>query len=316
MGNVSSIACQRLGMPPIAKHLHTEILRQNRYCLKTAYRISTNHYSHTEDLPLQGQGQGSGNAASSWNAVNAPMWHGHRHICPFSLTTTTPDRNTTTNTQGVAFVDNATTMLNTPLHLPIQPPEILIDQFTQLVQSSEWLLFSTGGEINAQKSHYYAVMFTYTGTSPRMIHHSEQDFIINLINSTNKNTSQALTQKDINKAVRTLGVWLCPTGKLDRKLAWLQEKADNLDNNKLRPREVTAAYKFYYLPSITYLFPITTFKKTQCNDYNKILQLASSLPRGITKTCHEPSLPAPKNSAVSIFNISTPNRAYFKSNIS
>jgi hypothetical protein len=39
-----------------------------------------------------------------------------------------------------------------------------------------------------------------------MIHHSEQDFIINLINSTNKNTSQALTQKDINKAVRTLGV--------------------------------------------------------------------------------------------------------------
>ena len=84
------------------------------------------------------------------------------------------------------------------------------------------------------------------------------------------NTTHPLLQKDINKTAHTLGVHLCPTGLPKTEYAWLRTKINNLraliDKNKLGHREITAAYKFYYLPSITYPFPVSSFTLKECNN--------------------------------------------------
>ena len=264
----ASLACQCIGMATPLEHLHNEILLRNRYHVKTAYGISDEFYHHTNELPLQGQGQGSGNAPSSWNAVSSPMWTSLRSLHAADFLTTTPDGSITTASQGIAFADDATLIINSPLETPdIQDNNDLITEFSDMVQTWERLLHTTGGEINASKSHFYAMLFSYTGITPRLLHRSELHIPIELINSTTT-TSHSLTHKDINQAERTLGVRLCPTGKATAEFQWLQHKIDSLrkliDCNHLREKEIHAAYNFYYLPSITYSFPITTFSLSDC----------------------------------------------------
>jgi hypothetical protein len=100
---ISSIACQSTGMPAEAEQIHTSVLLNTKYRLKTSYGITTNHYAGNNTNPLQGQGQGSGNSPACWNAVSSPMWKALEKLSPLRFTTTTPDQATTTSTQGVAF---------------------------------------------------------------------------------------------------------------------------------------------------------------------------------------------------------------------
>ena len=115
---ISSICCQQLGMTTLAEDAHNDILLKLKYHIKTAYSISPDFYQGTHDNPLQGQGQGSGNAPSCWNATSAPMWHALRKLSNLQYTTMTPDHSVTMATQGVAFMDDAITMFNNSLKHP------------------------------------------------------------------------------------------------------------------------------------------------------------------------------------------------------
>jgi len=266
---ISSLACQRSGMPKPMEHLHNSILLQTKYHIKTSFGTSKQTYTSTLNSPLQGQGQGSGNAPACWNATSSPMWTALRHLSPLQFTTTTPDKSITTSTQGVAFVDDAINMFNYPLQEPLPNQEQTMEHFSHLVQTWEKLLYSTGGALNPDKCFWYAMLWDYDGIAPRLHNKSELNHhILQLTNSTTGSTHN-IAQKDVNNATRTLGVRLSPTGNMTNELQWLTEKAGKfklmLDRCQLRNREVFIAYTFYYLPRLTYSFPITTLSLRQCN---------------------------------------------------
>ncbi len=265
---ISSIACQSTGMPAAAEQLHTNVLLQTKYRLKTSYGITAQHYDGNEDDPLQGQGQGSGNAPACWNAVSSPMWKALAKISPLRFTTSTPDQTITTSTQGVAFVDDAMNMFNVPLTDPTPDTQQLIASFNELVQHWEKLLHTNGGALNPEKCFWFAMLWDYSGTSPRLLHASEHNHKVYLTNSTNGVTS-TLAHKDVDTAERTLGIRISPTGNMTSELQWLTEKAAKfnhlLTHCRLHHKEAMVAYTSYYIPRITYSFPVTTLSKRQCN---------------------------------------------------
>ena len=114
--NIAAIACQCLEMPLNAEHLHSSILLHNKYHVKTAHGTSDETYQSNPTDPLQGQGQGSGNAPSTWNAVSAPMWTTLANLTPLSYTTINPRGTNVTTTQGIAFIDDTSNMFNLPFH--------------------------------------------------------------------------------------------------------------------------------------------------------------------------------------------------------
>ena len=146
--SLSSIACQRMGMPKSAEHMHNSVLLKTKYHLKTAYGITKRSYTSLPNNPLQGQGQGSGNSPACWNAISTPMWKALEKLTPLQFTTTTPDQSTSTSTQGVAFVDDAINTFNHPLTEPTPNNDIIIADFNHLVQHWEKLLHTTGGALN------------------------------------------------------------------------------------------------------------------------------------------------------------------------
>jgi hypothetical protein len=265
---ISSIACQSTGMPAAAEQIHTSVLLNTKYRLKTSYGITANHYAGDATNPLQGQGQGSGNSPACWNAVSSPMWKALEKLSPLRFTTTTPDQETTTSTQGVAFVDDAMNMFNIPLTEPLPDNQQLIERFNELVQHWEKLLHTNGGALNPDKCFWFAMLWDRSGTTPRLMHASEHNHQVHLTNSTNGVTT-TLAHKDVDTAERTLGIRISPTGNMAVELQWLTEKAAKfqklLTNCRLLHKEATVAYTSYWLPRITYSFPVTTLSEQQCN---------------------------------------------------
>ena len=48
--------------------------RQNtRYTIVTKYGPSQQHYKYTQETPIQGSGQGSGNPGIEWNFLSIPI---------------------------------------------------------------------------------------------------------------------------------------------------------------------------------------------------------------------------------------------------
>jgi hypothetical protein len=98
---------------------------------------------------------------------------------------------------------------------------------------------------------------------------SEINQTLTLIDSTT-NTSDPIALKDINESERTLGVRLCPDGNMRKEREWLHDKAKNfaklLRSSHFHQTEAYAAYVYYYIASITYSLPLTTFTKTECKN--------------------------------------------------
>ena len=165
--SLSAVACQRLGMPAITERLHNEILLKMRYNIKTGYGTSTQTYGATEDNPMQGQGQGSGNAPSCWGAISTPMWIALRAMCSHSFKAYSSDNNLQCELQGVAFVDDATNLLNDLGREPMTE-ETLVKSLQAMAQTWEKLLFSSGGALKPSKCYWFAITWQWANGFPIM----------------------------------------------------------------------------------------------------------------------------------------------------
>jgi hypothetical protein len=270
--SLSSIACQRLGMPQIVEHLHNEILLRLRYNVKTGFGTSANTYGAEPNNPLQGQGQGSGNAPSCWGAISTPMWTALRELCQHSFTATSVDLHHAIDTQGVAFVDDATNLLNDMASSTPMDEATLIHALQTLAQMWERLLFSTGGALKPSKCFWYAITWQWASGFPIMRSSNKFNHSVTITDSTT-NTSVPITQKSGSEAERTLGVRIAPNGSQQRELAWLRAKAHSfalhISNGKLSREEAHRAYHSIYIPSLTYSLGATCFNPTEAASIQK-----------------------------------------------
>jgi hypothetical protein len=94
--NLANLASRAFGMDPRICKIQRETLRQVKYKLKTAMRISDDDYHHTDLFPIYGTGQGSGSSPTLWLVIRSVLFdayakHAHSSIY-FS-----PDRSQSAN---------------------------------------------------------------------------------------------------------------------------------------------------------------------------------------------------------------------------
>jgi hypothetical protein len=63
---VISLLNRKNGCPQEAVSMHATTLEKAKYHLKTKQGITTTSYSHSEDTPIYGNGQGAGDSPSQW----------------------------------------------------------------------------------------------------------------------------------------------------------------------------------------------------------------------------------------------------------
>ena len=265
---LSSIACQRIGMPKAAEQCHNNTLINMQFTVKTGFGISSEKYSSSPIDPLQGQGQGSGNTPSCWGAVSTPMWTALQKISPHRFFTISPDNTNETSTQGVAFVDDATTMFN-DAHLPT--PMSLADSISTLQQQSQhWeeLLATTGGALKLQKCAWWLIHWDWSLPTPQPTVLDTIAGSMQLRDSYNGD-SLPIAYRNYNDAERTLGVRLAPSGSQEAELKWLQSKAQNISTQlycaQINRKTATIAYHSIFVPSIRYSLPCTSMTMKECD---------------------------------------------------
>jgi hypothetical protein len=263
--NISSIACQRLGMPKRAEQCHNDTLLRLIYNVKTGYGTSADTYGSIPGNPMQGQGQGSGNAPSCWGAVSTPMWSALAEISPTAFTSSSVDQSTINVSHGVAYVDDATVFLNDMGPHPMDETT-LATCLQHKAQTWERLLYTNGGALQLPKCFCYIMHWDWALGFPILRSKNKMTNHISIIDSPSQQPV-TITMKGYGEAERTLGVRIAPNGMQTTEIKWLTDKAlsfaSKIRQGYLSREEALTAYQSVFIPRMTFSLGATTLSPTE-----------------------------------------------------
>jgi hypothetical protein len=157
----------------------------------------------------------------------------------------------------------------------------IMDKLRLLAQHWERLLFSTGGAINTQKSHWYIMHWKWKRGSPSLVKSSSLSATLRLTTGYG-GTHIEVPQWDVHSSYRTLCVYISPLGSQLRQAKVLREHAENfydaVSSSSMSPDEAYWAYMLYLRPRLTYPLPCTSFMEAQCRKI-QAPALAALLPK-------------------------------------
>jgi hypothetical protein len=137
--------------------MHGQTLRKARYYLKTKYGISDTFYSHSDQTPIYGNGQGAGDSPSQWNqesAVLKSLFHQEARGSDIVH----PVTKTLTSIAMRAFADDTTIHGNSPHNK--SSTELAQDVHTDLTAWNE-LLHAFGHLLELSKCACYFIMWEF-----------------------------------------------------------------------------------------------------------------------------------------------------------
>lgn len=187
--------------------------------IKTVYRTSEISYSHTQDTPLYGPSQGCTCGIPLWNLLYSLI-----------ISSINPDingaafysicREVMVNLFGASFVDDTGLAVTSDYHVDpvltmeenrVQSISHTVKKLQHLGQHWERLLFSTGGAINLQKSHWYLPATRWNKGKPTLVKQTAHQSQL-LLTSGYSAHPEKIPQLDPYSSFQTLGVHISPSG--------------------------------------------------------------------------------------------------------
>jgi len=275
VNNLVLMLLTKLGLPKSVTQCIGQLWGTVVHLIKTIYGISSVTYGNTRDQPLYGPGQGSTCGPLFWllcywvigNSLDPSITPAKFYsVCKEVILETT----------GVSFVDDTSLIVISVYTLDPtfsdadntrQEAEALITKLTTLSQHWERLLFSTGGAINLQKSHWYLVSWLWKNGIPKISTNKQLPGKL-FLTSGYKATKELVPRMEPRDGFRTLGVHLSPSGNQLLQEKTLHQKAEKfctlVHNSALTPSEAYCCYMQYIRPSLTYPLPCTMLTHQQC----------------------------------------------------
>jgi hypothetical protein len=163
MNNLVLLALRKYGLPDTVAHCLGNLWDDTIHLIKTIYGTSDITYSSTHEVPLYGPGQGSTCGPVFWLLCFILIVDSIDPNLSKALYTDVTKQFTVQPT-SVAFVDDSSLGVTSQY---IWDPDLpdhdnhqaqtahTVEKLTELAQHWEKLLFTTGGALNLQKSHWY-----------------------------------------------------------------------------------------------------------------------------------------------------------------
>jgi hypothetical protein len=143
-----SILNRKNGCPQAAVTMHGTTLEKAKYHLKTKHGTSKSHYSHSEQTPIYGNGQGAGDSPSQWCQQSALLFDLYAESHQGS-TMTSRNRKTKVNIPLAAFADDTNLLGNDDENN--MSVDDLITQTQEAFTSWNNLLHATGHFMELEK---------------------------------------------------------------------------------------------------------------------------------------------------------------------
>ena len=253
---LATIASGHFGIPKAARDLQARTIRKMQFHIKTALGISKDCYTHSEETPLHGSGQGSGSSAPIWLFISSIIMDCFEDIAS-GMTMANMD-GTEKITQWIdGFVDDTSIFTNQD-----STNDDPTTTATTLQQDAvEWnaLLAATGGKLELTKCFFYILHWKFDAEgnpSPMTKEELDDQGVSISIHEADYTTATTIKHLDCNTARRTLGLYKSPTANQDAQITNIQEKSkrisDNIAASAITRSQATIAWNSIYIPAITY----------------------------------------------------------------
>ena len=248
--------------------MNVATLEKTSYRLRTGLGISPNGYSHCNDDPIYGIGQGAGNASQTWGFLSSVLLACHEEQVE-GATYESPDRSETMLLSMVGFVDDNNGQSNKFLQDEPVPPETLTTQATHEINTWKVLLRASGGGLELSKCNYQVLAWGFTMAGGPILQGGTIGSDIQVVDDDNPGNLLLIPQLSAHTAHKTLGHYITPAGTNKKQLEVLAEKsaeiATTLMASGLSRSETWTYYFTTYLPSIGYPLPMHHFSRKELN---------------------------------------------------
>jgi hypothetical protein len=143
--NLAAAASQRFGVPKLATLMNTRTLRDAQYHIRTELGLSTTSYTHHQDMPIYGTGQGSGNSPMIWCFISSLLFDCYDALAHHA-SYCNPDRTNQIHLNMIGFVDDSNGQVNS---FECDESKIELQRLVQKARynATTWsqLLHATGG---------------------------------------------------------------------------------------------------------------------------------------------------------------------------
>jgi hypothetical protein len=143
----------------------------------------------------------------------------------------------------------------------------VVQQLSKLAQNWERLLFSTGGAIYMQKSHWYPISWIWTNGVPHLASIRSTPEGLQLTTGYGTTLTE-VPRIEPTQAFRTLGVYIAGSGNQAKQAKVLRSYSevykDSLQSAFLSPTEAYCSYMTFLRPKLTYPLPCSSLTQKQC----------------------------------------------------
>ena len=240
-------------MPPQAIRTHAEALQFMKYTVKTVYGISEDNYHGTPFKSLFGTGQGSGASPAAWLTLVVLLMHTLDRLVPERMSFATPSIQHSLLMD--AFIDDTSLGFTDSGVLSCTD---MISRLNSIAQTWEQLLSHSGGSLNLKKCSWYVLYWEWVDGRPRLHPLQPTDPSINLTQGSQP-TSHPIAGTSPDQVIRTLGIFMSPTGDFSKHLIVMKTKADayasRLQSPKLTVNDIRVFHRSIYTPAMKYTLP-------------------------------------------------------------
>ena len=264
--NQALLSCMSHGMSPSAAKCIGSTLFNAKYYLRTPTSQSLSYWSHSSSTPIYGTGQGSGISPGICCVVYSDLFDMHSTISPVSIYTS-PDNSLQVSISNVGFVDDTTTTIMDHGRSHPSTPTALVTSLQSSLQSWANILHVSGGALEMTKTSAYLLYWLFRENGTPFLSDTSHRTIS--LYRPDTRTQHTIPLTSPTQSFKILGFHLTPNQDISTQYQVLLDKAHHLaisiSNSSVNHREAYLAYFSVFLPSISYVFPLSTFSKTQCH---------------------------------------------------
>ena len=260
---------RQLGLSERQAKFLANFLSLASYALKTSLGIADERYTHCDEHPIFGTGQGAKDSPPAWNIESTLLMElkGERddgvYFCDPVL-----DEKIQRTIDG--FVDDMTGWANRfleDLASHITDYQSLLEDLQNAGQWWEELLHASGGKLELPKCFFYLVVWLFDKEGrPYTASNEELDVELSLTQSEDGQVKN-IKQKDCTVSHRTLGCHINPLGAMKTENNKLKAKgrdfARNMSSAPVNRRVARRAYQSVYLGKMGWNLAVTSLTRPQ-----------------------------------------------------
>jgi hypothetical protein len=265
--NIAMLVSNYNGIPINFCKMQASTLRKTKFKLRTALGDSTKHYSHSEDTPIHGTGQGSCASPAIWLLLSSLLMEIlQKHGNGMTMIDVLNNGNIIKEIiEG--FVDDNSIFTNEQTNNIIQLLQKLKEDGNMWAQ----LLQASGGMLELGKCFFYLLTWTWDSKgNPVPANINSQKLLTNSEGIYLNGSKEILRQKEVQDSHKTLGTYKCLVGKEQDHVGFLTEKsnrmASQLDNCQLNRRQALRAYTSCYIPALLYSLTAVSLSRTKIDN--------------------------------------------------